>query len=39
MAKICVHCFVSGRVQGMFFRREAQQQSSLGVLNLGLVKN
>lgn len=27
MAKICIHCFVSGRVQGVFFRRETYEQS------------
>lgn len=27
MAKICLHCFVSGRVQGVFFRRETHDQS------------
>lgn len=27
MAKICLHCFVSGRVQGVFFRRETREQS------------
>lgn len=26
MAKICLHCFVSGRVQGVFFRRETCEQ-------------
>lgn len=27
MAKICLHCFVSGRVQGVFFRRKTYEQS------------
>jgi acylphosphatase len=27
MAKICLHCFVSGRVQGVFFRRATYEQS------------
>lgn len=25
MNTICVHCFVSGKVQGVFFRRETQK--------------
>ena len=25
MTKICIHCFVSGKVQGVFFRRETQK--------------
>ncbi len=38
MANICVHCFVSGRVQGVFFRRETQKQAI--VLGLkGWVRN
>ena len=27
MTSICLHCFVSGRVQGVFFRRETYEQS------------
>jgi acylphosphatase len=38
MAKICMHCFVSGRVQGVFFRRETQAQSVARGLN-GWVRN
>ncbi|HXH54694.1 MAG TPA: acylphosphatase [Gammaproteobacteria bacterium] len=38
MAKICVHCFVSGRVQGVFFRRETQAQSASRGLS-GWVRN
>lgn len=38
MAKICVHCFVSGRVQGVFFRRETQEESVARGLN-GWVRN
>lgn len=38
MAKICVHCFVSGRVQGVFFRRETQEQGLARGLN-GWVRN
>jgi acylphosphatase len=32
MDQICVHCYVSGRVQGVFFRRETQRLS----IRLGL---
>ena len=38
MDKICVHCFVSGRVQGVFFRRETHQLS-IGLGLTGWVKN
>ena len=38
MNKICVHCFVSGKVQGVFFRRETQQLS-IGLGLTGWVKN
>lgn len=38
MAKICLHCFVSGRVQGVFFRRETHEQSRVRGLT-GWVKN
>lgn len=38
MAKICLHCFVSGRVQGVFYRREAYEQSLKRGLT-GWVKN
>ncbi len=38
MAKICLHCFVSGRVQGVFYRREAHAQSLARGLT-GWVKN
>lgn len=27
MTSICLHCFVSGRVQGVFFRRETHRQA------------
>lgn len=27
MGKICMHCIVSGRVQGVFYRREAYGQA------------
>ena len=36
--KICMHCFVSGRVQGVFFRASAQERArELGVT--GWAKN
>lgn len=38
MAKICAHCFVSGRVQGVFFRRETYEQSLVRGLT-GWVRN
>lgn len=27
MTAICLHCFISGRVQGVFYRRETQRQA------------
>lgn len=27
MTAICLHCFISGRVQGVFYRRETQKQA------------
>lgn len=38
MAKICLHCFVSGRVQGVFYRRETVEQAIARALK-GWVKN
>jgi len=38
MTKICVHCYISGRVQGVFYRASTKSEAS----NLGLsgwVKN
>lgn len=38
MGQICLHCFVSGRVQGVFFRRYTHERAiQLGVT--GWVKN
>lgn len=38
MAKACRHCFVSGKVQGVFYRQNTKQQATK--LNLtGWVKN
>lgn len=38
MTAICLHCFVSGQVQGVFFRRESKDKAlSLGLT--GWVKN
>jgi acylphosphatase len=38
MTSICLHCFISGRVQGVFYRRETQKRAlALGLR--GYVKN
>lgn len=38
MTKICTHCYISGRVQGVFYRAKAQQEArKLGLA--GWVKN
>ena len=38
MDKICLHCFVSGRVQGVFYRAFVQEQAKiLGIT--GFAKN
>jgi len=38
MVAICLHCFVSGRVQGVFYRREACEQAKKRGLT-GYAKN
>jgi acylphosphatase len=38
MRKICVHCFISGHVQGVFFRRETYNRAQALQLT-GWVKN
>ncbi len=38
MAAICLHCFVSGQVQGVFYRREAVERAK-GLGLTGWVKN
>lgn len=34
----CIHCFIEGRVQGVFYRSSAQQQANRLKLN-GWIKN
>ena len=38
MQKICLHCFISGRVQGVYFRRETCNQAQALQLT-GWVRN
>ena len=38
MEKICIHCYVSGKVQGVFYRVTTQEQAQKLGLN-GWVKN
>lgn len=38
MAEICLHCYISGRVQGVFYRRHTVQEASARGLK-GWVKN
>ena len=38
MTKICLHCIVTGRVQGVFYRSETQRQAKALKLT-GCVKN
>ncbi len=38
MGRICLNCFVSGRVQGVFYRRETREQGLARGLT-GWVKN